>query len=53
MQNVRQTVMKPDETGRVSEQWLAVLDLGIPGEPPGRDDALAVNVLARLADCMP
>ena len=53
MQNARQTVMNPDETRHVSEQWLAVLDLGVPASPPGRAEPLAISVLASLADCMP
>ncbi len=53
MQSARQTGMNPDETRHVSEQWLAVLDLGVPGEAPPRDDRLAMRVFACLADCMP
>jgi len=49
---------RPDTTPRrepnsASAAWLRVLDLGIPGEAPRREDPLAVSVFARLADCMP
>ena len=49
---------RPDTTPRaapadVSAAWLGVLDLGIPGQAPRREDTLAMNVFARLADCMP
>ena len=49
---------RPDTTPRTapgtpSAAWLRVLDLGMPTVAPRRDEALAVNVFARLADCMP
>jgi hypothetical protein len=49
---------RPDTTSGsqqdpVSAAWLRVLDLGIPGEAPRREDSLATSVFARLADCMP
>jgi hypothetical protein len=49
---------RPDTTQetdheQVSSALLRVLDLGIPGEAPRRDDSLATSVFARLADCMP
>jgi hypothetical protein len=49
---------RPDTPARaapaeVSAAWLGVLDLGVPSQAPRREDALAMNVFARLADCMP
>lgn len=53
MHNAQQTMPNRDEARRVSEQWMAVLDLGVPREAPRREDPLVISVLARLADCMP
>jgi len=53
MNEKRSDTTTRSEPAAVSADWLRVLDLGIPGEAPRRDDPLALNVFARLADCMP
>ena len=53
MNEHRSDTTPPSTPAVVSAGWLRILDLGIPGEAPRRDEELAVSVFARLADCMP
>jgi hypothetical protein len=53
MNDKRPDTPPPSEAHAVSADWLRVLDLGIAGEETRRDDSLAMNAFARLADCMP
>lgn len=53
MSEKRSNATPRSEPAGVSAAWLRVLDLGVPGEAPRREDPLAMTVFARLADCMP
>jgi len=53
MNEKRPDTRPPSEPAAVSAAWLRVLDLGIRGEAPRRDESLAMSTFARLADCMP
>jgi hypothetical protein len=53
MNDQRHEPTQGTEHEQVSAAWLRVLDLGVPGEAPRRDESLAMSVFARLADCMP
>jgi hypothetical protein len=53
MNDQRPATAQETERQQISSAWLRVLDLGVPGEAPRRDDSLAMSVFARLADCMP
>jgi hypothetical protein len=53
MNSQRPATTQETERQQISSAWLRVLDLGVPGEAPRRDESLALSVFARLADCMP